>query len=88
MLKIISLTLVFTATTLPLSTAFAQDAAPTGHPANRRFIGIDQDNGNIYYNGRNSGRYCVYRTVQHFNRMTGYMEDRRIRHCGRGMYVD
>ena len=55
--------------------------------ARPEFLGIDADNGAVYYNGRNSGRYCVYRTVERFNRRTGYMEARRVRSCGRGLYV-
>ena len=68
--------------------AFAQAEAPPTSDTNKKFIGIDQDNGNVYYNGRNSGRYCVYRTVERFNRLTGYMENHRVRHCGHGLYVD
>ena len=65
--------------------AFAQDAAaPTG---NQEFLGVDLDNGGVYYNGRNSGRYCLYRPVEVFNRYTGYVEARRVRRCGRGLYL-
>ena len=52
---------------------------------NQEFIGVDLDNGGVYYNGRNSGRYCLYRTVDVFNRYTGYVEQRRVRRCGRGL---
>ncbi|KQQ14600.1 hypothetical protein ASF53_08150 [Methylobacterium sp. Leaf123] len=65
--------------------ALAQETAP--QPANQEFLGVDLDNGGVYYNGRNSGRYCVYRTVEVFNRYTGYVEARRLRRCGRGLYL-
>ncbi|CAO4138534.1 Secreted protein [Methylorubrum aminovorans] len=65
--------------------AFAQDSA--AQPSNQEFIGVDLDNGGVYYNGRNSGRYCLYRTVEVFNRYTGYVEARRVRRCGRGLYL-
>ncbi|MCJ2028865.1 acid shock protein [Methylobacterium sp. J-043] len=65
--------------------AFAAETAP--QPANQEFLGVDLDNGGVYYNGRNSGRYCVYRTVEVFNRYTGYVEARRVRRCGRGLYL-
>lgn len=55
--------------------------------ASGQFLGIDLDNGRIYYNGRNSGVYCLYRTVRVFNTRTGYMEWRRVRRCGRGLYL-
>ena len=54
---------------------------------NPEFLGVDLDNGGVYYNGRNSGRYCLYRTVDVFNRYTGYVEARRVRRCGRGLYL-
>ena len=60
-------------------------SAPKGR-ADAQFIGIDLDNGSIYYNGRNSGRYCLYQTVRVFNRYSGYYENRRARRCGRGLY--
>lgn len=59
-------------------------ALPRG---NQEFIGVDLDHGGVYYNGRNSGRYCLYRTVDAFNRYTGYVEARRVRRCGRGLYL-
>lgn len=65
--------------------ALAQEDAP--QPANQEFLGVDLDNGGVYYNGRNSGRYCLYRTVEVFNRITGYVEARRVRRCGRGLYL-
>ncbi|MFY9290567.1 MAG: hypothetical protein WAP03_07710 [Methylorubrum rhodinum] len=65
--------------------ASAQDAAPPR--GNQEFIGVDLDNGGVYYNGRNSGRYCLYRTVEVFNRTTGYVEARRVRRCGTGLYL-
>jgi hypothetical protein len=64
--------------------ALAEEAAPRGNP---EFLGVDLDNGGVYYNGRNSGRYCLYRTVEVFNRYTGYVEARRVRRCGRGLYL-
>lgn len=53
----------------------------------QEFIGVDLDTGGVYYNGRNSGRYCLYRTVEVFNRSTGYVEARRVRRCGTGLYL-
>ncbi|RVU15094.1 hypothetical protein [Methylobacterium oryzihabitans] len=75
--------------------ALALAAAFAAHPAraeeaprgNQEFIGVDLDNGGVYYDGRNSGRYCLYRTVEVFNRATGYVEPRRVRRCGRGLYL-
>lgn len=64
----------------------APASAQTAPRADAQFIGIDLDNGSIYYNGRNSGRYCLYQTVRVFNRYTGYYENRRARRCGRGLY--
>lgn len=63
--------------------------AATGHArvAKPEFLGVDLDNGDVYYDGRDTGRYCLYRTVDVFNRRTGYIEQRRVRHCGRGLYV-
>lgn len=60
--------------------------ASAAERADPQFLGIDLDNGTIYYNGRNSGRYCFYRTVRVFNRYSGYFERRRVRSCGRGLY--
>ena len=60
---------------------------PSGQRNGTKFLGIDLDNGQVYYNGRNSGRYCVYKTVERYNRRTGYFELRRIRRCGRGLYL-
>jgi hypothetical protein len=54
---------------------------------NQEFLGVDLDTGGVYYNGRDSGRYCLYRTVEVFNRVTGYVEPRRVRRCGRGLYL-
>ncbi|GEL43759.1 hypothetical protein MEX01_43500 [Methylorubrum extorquens] len=64
--------------------ALAQEAGGRARP---EFLGIDLDNGSVYYNGRNSGRYCTYRTVERYNRRTGYWEPRRVRNCGRGLYL-
>lgn len=67
--------------------ASAQSAGETSGRANPEFLGIDLDNGSVYYNGRNSGNYCLYRSVQVYNRYTGYPEWRRVRRCGRGLYL-
>jgi hypothetical protein len=48
---------------------------------------VSLDNGAVTYNGRNSGRYCVYRTVEVYNTRTGYFELRRLRRCGGGLYL-
>lgn len=66
---------------------FAQEGASVGRSGQKEFLGIDLDNGGVYYNGYNSGRYCVYRTVDVYNRYTGYVEARRVRRCGRGLYL-
>lgn len=66
--------------------ALAQGGAG-GHTGNQEFLGVDLDNGGVYYNGYNSGRYCLYRTVDVYNRYTGYVEARRVRRCGRGLYL-
>jgi hypothetical protein len=52
-----------------------------------KFLGIDLDNGTVYYNGRNSGNFCIYRTIAVYNVYTGYIEYRRVRRCGRGLYL-
>jgi hypothetical protein len=67
------------------SPAFAEDRRPQQRN-DPNFLGIDLDNGSVYYNGRNTGNYCIYRTVQVYNMYTGYMEYRRVRSCGRGLY--
>ena len=71
--------------------ASAQQNSEPSDAGNRRgtkeFIGVDLDNGGVYYNGCNSGRYCLYRTVEVFNRYTGYVEPRRVRRCGHGLYL-
>lgn len=77
---------------LALGLALASGAAQAGdgappQAAQPQFLGIDLDNGSVYYNGRNSGRYCVYRTVEVYNTRTGYIEPRRLRRCGRGLYL-
>ncbi|MFF8799573.1 MULTISPECIES: hypothetical protein [unclassified Methylobacterium] len=80
--------LAFVGLVLAAAPALSQEAA--GEPAsrgNQEFLGVDLDNGGVYYNGRNSGRYCLYRTVEVFNRYTGYVEARRVRRCGRGLYL-
>jgi hypothetical protein len=65
--------------------ASAAEAAP--NKAAPQFLGIDLDNGSVYYNGRNSGLYCVYKTIRVYNGATGYLERRRARRCGRGLYL-
>ncbi|GLS45260.1 hypothetical protein [Methylobacterium brachythecii] len=65
----------------------AQPARAQGTASNQEFLGVDLDNGGVYYNGYNSGRYCLYRTVDVYNRYTGYVEARRVRRCGRGLYL-
>lgn len=67
--------------------ALAQDGGSGAGRGNQEFLGVDLDNGGVYYNGTNSGRYCIYRTVEVFNRYTGYVEARRVRRCGRGLYL-
>jgi hypothetical protein len=52
-----------------------------------QFLGIDLDNGTVYYNGRNTGNFCIYRTIPVYNPYTGYVENRRMRRCGRGLYL-
>ena len=42
----------------------AQESAATAEPrGNQEFIGVDLDNDGVYYNGHDSGRFCVFRTV-------------------------
>jgi hypothetical protein len=77
---------------LGISAGFAENIASdransASDRANSQFLGIDLDNGAVYYNGRNSGRYCLYRTIEVYNPYTGYVEYRRVRRCGRGMYL-
>ena len=78
------------------SPAFAQDTIgqdvirgqkPGVSQSDSKFIGIDLDNRRVFYNGRNSGVYCIYQTVPVFNRYNGYYENRRTRRCGRGLYL-
>lgn len=69
-----------------MGSAQAQEPGPN-RAGNPEFLGVDLDNGGVYYNGRNSGRYCLYRTIEVFNRSTGYVEARRVRRCGRGLYL-
>lgn len=65
---------------------FAEDG-PTQQRSDPKFLGIDLDNGTVYYNGRNSGHFCIYRTIAVYNVRTGYVEYRRVRRCGRGLYL-
>jgi hypothetical protein len=69
---------------------FTGPALAGGEQAHQRsdpkFLGIDLDNDTVYYNGRNSGYFCVYRTIPVYNLYTGYIEYRRVRRCGRGLY--
>ncbi len=73
------------------SPAAAQSEAPTERPgvsqSDPKFLGIDLDKGRVYYNGRNSGVYCIYETLPVYNRNNGYVEYRRTRRCGRGLYL-
>jgi hypothetical protein len=79
------------------SPAFAQNSAagqddiraqkPGIAESGSKFIGIDLDNRSVFYNGRNSGVYCIYQTVPVYNRFNGYYENRRTRRCGRGLYL-
>ena len=87
MAQIVAAGLALSAAFAATGPAFAQEAAGAGGRADPEFLGIDLDNGGVYYNGRNSGQYCLYRTVQVFNRYTGYPELRRVRRCGRGLYL-
>ena len=64
---------------------FAGDA-PAQQRSDPKFLGIDLDNGSVYYNGRNTGNFCIYRTIPVYNVYTGYFEYRRVRRCGRGLY--
>ena len=65
---------------------FAGDGIP--QPRNdHKFLGIDLDNGTVYYNGRNTGNFCIYRTIPVYNYYTGYIEYRRVRRCGHGLYL-
>jgi len=65
---------------------FAGDRA-TQQRSDPQFLGIDLDNRTVYYNGRNSGYFCIYRTIAGYNVYTGYIEYRRMRRCGRGLYL-
>jgi hypothetical protein len=80
---------MFAASMIGLAAAAAPAAAQEepAKKANPQFLGIDLDNGSVYYNGRNSGVYCLYRTARVFNAYTGYYEWRRVRRCGRGLYL-
>jgi len=80
---LVCLGMLYIATLAPAS---AEPAPAKGGTADSQFIGIDLDNGDTYYNGRNSGVYCLYRTVRVYNTRTGYYEWRRVRRCGRGLY--
>lgn len=66
--------------------AFAGDRMPQQR-SDPKFLGIDLDNGTVYYNGRNTGNFCIYRTIAVYNLRTGYIEHRRVRRCGRGLYL-
>jgi hypothetical protein len=69
---------------------FAGPALAGGEPVHQRsdpkFLGIDLDNDTVYYNGRNSGYFCIYRTIPVYSLYTGYIEYRGVRRCGRGLY--
>ncbi|AZO77786.1 MULTISPECIES: hypothetical protein [unclassified Bosea (in: a-proteobacteria)] len=82
MLKIAIAAAGFAALSLAAAPAFAQ-----GKKGKDEFLGVDLDTGRTYYDGRNDGKYCLYKTVRVFNRYTGYYEHRRVRRCGRGLYM-
>jgi hypothetical protein len=65
---------------------FAGDGAAQQR-SDPKFLGIDLDNGTVYYNGRNTGNFCIYRTIPVYNAYTGYIEYQRVRRCGRGLYL-
>jgi len=81
MLKIAIAAAGFAALSLAAAPAFAQ-----GKKGKDEFLGVDMDTGRTYFDGRNDGKYCLYKTVRVFNRYTGYYENRRVRRCGRGLY--
>ncbi|MFC5391776.1 hypothetical protein [Bosea vestrisii] len=83
MLKIAIAAIGFAAISLATAPAFAQG----GKKGQDEFLGVDLDTGRTYYDGRNDGKYCLYKTVRVFNRYTGYYENRRVRRCGRGLYM-
>ena len=83
MLKIAIAAVGFAALSLAAAPAFAQG----GKKGKDEFLGVDHDTGRTYYDGRNDGKYCLYKTVRRFNRYTGYWENRRVRRCGRGLYM-
>ena len=83
MLKIAIAAAGFAALSLAAAPAFAQG----GKKGKDEFLGVDLDTGRTYYDGRNDGKYCLYKTVRRFNRYTGYWENRRVRRCGRGLYM-
>jgi hypothetical protein len=89
MLKLALAATLISAAALPAIAQGAElaEGAPGISRSDNKFIGIDLDNRTVYYNGRNSGRYCIYKTQPVFNRYTGYYEYRRTRTCGRGMYL-
>jgi hypothetical protein len=64
---------------------FAGDGVPQRRN-DPKFLGFDLDNGTVYYNGRNTGNFCIYQTVAIYNLHTGYIEYRRVRRCGHGLY--
>jgi hypothetical protein len=65
---------------------FAENGVPQQR-SDPKFLGIDLDNGTVYYNGRNTGNFCIYRTIPVYNYYTGYIEYQRVRRCGRGLYL-
>lgn len=87
MFKTIVAGLAFTVVGLVAVTGAASAKSERSDKAQGQFIGIDLDNGNVYYNGKNSGVYCLYRTIRVFNKRTGYVELKRARRCGRGLYL-
>ncbi len=57
-------------------------------PRQPGFIGVDLDNRRgLLQRPRFRTYYCLYRTIDVFNRSTGYIEPRRVRRCGHGLYL-
>jgi len=63
------------------------ESAANQQRSDPKFLGIDLDNHTVYYNGRNTGNFCIYRTIPIYNPYNGYVEYRRVRRCGRGLYL-
>ncbi len=61
---------------------FAQDGEAHGSRGNQEFIGVDLDNGGVYFNGRDSGVTASIARSRSSNRATGYIEPRRCAGAG------